>query len=77
MLLLIMNNDSMAQWQRVGFQTRRLGVRFPLGSFFFFFFLEAKNIGFFSFYDFFFYVRCTLLGELVADHTGGPCRRTV
>ena len=24
--------DSMAQWQRVGFQTRRLGVRFPLGS---------------------------------------------
>ena len=22
----------MAQWQRVGFQTRRLGVRFPLGS---------------------------------------------
>jgi hypothetical protein len=25
--------DFMAQWQRVGFQTRRLGVRFPLRSF--------------------------------------------
>ena len=24
--------DFMAQWQRVGFQTRRLGVRFPLRS---------------------------------------------
>ena len=24
--------DYMAQWQRVGFQTRRLGVRFPLWS---------------------------------------------
>ena len=30
-------NDSMAQWQRVGFQSRRLRVRFPLGSFLFFF----------------------------------------
>jgi hypothetical protein len=29
-------NDFMAQWQRVGFQTRRLGVRFPLRSFYFF-----------------------------------------
>ena len=28
--------DFMAQWQRVGFQTRRLGVRFPLRSFAFF-----------------------------------------
>ena len=30
-------NDFMAQWQRVGFQTRRLGVRFPLRSFHFLF----------------------------------------
>ena len=25
--------EPMAQWQRVGFQTRRLGVRIPLGSY--------------------------------------------
>ncbi len=30
-------SDFMAQWQRVGFQTRRLGVRFPLRSFSIFF----------------------------------------
>jgi hypothetical protein len=36
-------NDSMAQWQRVGFQTRRLGVRFPLGSVLFFVFLFDKQ----------------------------------
>ena len=28
--------EAMAQWQRVGFQTQRLGVRIPLASFFFF-----------------------------------------
>ena len=32
----------MAQWQRVGFQTQRLGVRIPLASYFFFFFVEKK-----------------------------------
>jgi hypothetical protein len=29
-------SDRVAQWQRVGFQSRRLRVRFPLGSFLFF-----------------------------------------
>ena len=29
----IQKNDFLAQWQRVGFQTRRLGVRFPQRSF--------------------------------------------
>ena len=33
--------EPMAQWQRVGFQTRRLGVRIPLGSWSFLF----LNIG--------------------------------
>ena len=36
-------NDFMAQWQRVGFQTRRLGVRFPLRSFIFLFFLSNQK----------------------------------
>ena len=27
-----MSAEAMAQWQRVGFQTQRLGVRIPLGS---------------------------------------------
>ena len=27
--------EAMAQWQRVGFQTQRLGVRIPLASFLF------------------------------------------
>ena len=30
--------EAMAQWQRVGFQTQRLGVRIPLASHFFLFF---------------------------------------
>ena len=30
--MLSSSYDFMAQWQRVGFQTRRLGVRFPLRS---------------------------------------------
>ena len=30
------STEPMAQWQRVGFQTRRLGVRIPLGSWSFF-----------------------------------------
>ena len=29
------STEAMAQWQRVGFQTQRLGVRIPLASFFF------------------------------------------
>ena len=33
--------EAMAQWQRVGFQTQRLGVRIPLASYLFFF--EKKN----------------------------------
>ena len=36
-------NDSMAQWQRVGFQSRRLRVRFPLGSFLFFFLFDSHK----------------------------------
>ena len=32
----------MAQWQRVGFQTQRLGVRIPLASYIFFFFNKKK-----------------------------------
>ena len=41
--------EAMAQWQRVGFQTRRLGVRIPLASFLFplqailFLFLEEEE----------------------------------
>ena len=31
--------EAMAQWQRVGFQTQRLGVRIPLASHFFYFFV--------------------------------------
>ena len=38
-------NDSMAQWQRVGFQSRRLRVRFPLGSFHFWFFSLLTSLG--------------------------------
>ena len=40
--------DAMAQWQRVGFQIRRLGVRIPLASsqlFFFFFCLDSVHRG--------------------------------
>ena len=33
----------MAQWQRVGFQTQRLGVRIPLASFFFYCVFTKKN----------------------------------
>ena len=29
------SQEAMAQWQRVGFQTQRLGVRIPLASFFY------------------------------------------
>ena len=32
------SQEAMAQWQRVGFQTQRLGVRIPLASHIFFFF---------------------------------------
>ena len=32
----------MAQWQRVGFQTQRLGVRIPLASHIFFFFSPSR-----------------------------------
>ena len=37
-----MSAEAMAQWQRVGFQTQRLGVRIPLASFFFTAFLQKK-----------------------------------
>ena len=32
MYIKVYVSEPMAQWQRVGFQTRRLGVRIPLGS---------------------------------------------
>ena len=35
----VMSAEAMAQWQRVGFQTQRLGVRIPLASHLFFGFL--------------------------------------
>ena len=35
--------EAMAQWQRVGFQTQRLGVRIPLASHLFFGFLTYHN----------------------------------
>ena len=35
--------EAMAQWQRVGFQTQRLGVRIPLASYSFFLSKEKKN----------------------------------
>jgi hypothetical protein len=40
---------AMAQWQRVGFQTRRLGVQFPLASLFFSFFFKVYFILFYLF----------------------------
>ena len=38
-----MSAEAMAQWQRVGFQTQRLGVRIPLASHLFFGFLTYHN----------------------------------
>ena len=35
--------EAMAQWQRVGFQTQRLGVRIPLASYIFFFIWSDKK----------------------------------
>ena len=38
-----MSAEAMAQWQRVGFQTQRLGVRIPLASCRFFFYPSAMH----------------------------------
>ena len=54
----------MAQWQRVGFQTRRLGVRFPLRSFFFVFFCRVC---------WFFWQRCGETGH--SQYSGLPPSR--
>ena len=40
----VMSAEAMAQWQRVGFQTQRLGVRIPLASHLFFGFLMYDGI---------------------------------
>ena len=38
-----MSAEAMAQWQRVGFQTQRLGVRIPLASHLFLFFCRVTD----------------------------------